>query len=609
MAAIQARTAAGAHRPAWRGNEYIVSAENESGGGDKGRRKLAAIFSADVVGYSRLMGDDDEATLRTLGDYRAAMKERITRHNGRVVDSTGDALLAEFSSAVEAIDSACEIQHEFRRRNSQLADHRKMEFRIGINLGEVIEKEGALYGDGVNVAARLESMSDPGGICISSSVHEQVEGKVGVHFEDTGEHEVKNISRPVHAFRVVPVMMGEATPQTHDLPVKPSIAILPFDNMSGDEEQEYFADGITEDIITQLSRFSNLFVIARNSTFVYKGKATKIQDVAKDLNVHYVVEGSVRRAGKRVRVTVQLIDAATGNHIWAEKYDRDLEDVFDLQDELSQAIVAILPGRMEAADIERINRKPPQNMAAYDYVMRGKIHHHRATRKDNALSLEYLEKAIELDPDYAAAHAWKACVIGQAWSRNFRPDAEELMLGPGEAHLKKAYELDPDDPECHRVLAAMALIRGQFDDMRFHQERGLALNPNYDLIVVQQGELLTWTGAPDEAVEWIERAMKLNPYHPERFWSHLGRALFVGGHYERAIDALRKLSAPDAGQHAFMAAAYAAIGNAAKASHHAAEARRIEADFTVETYVRALPFRDDGDRDRLREHFIAAGLG
>ena len=438
------------------------------------KRKLAAIVAADVVGYSRLMGDDEDATLRTLTEYRAIMAECVDRHDGRIVDAPGDAMLAEFSSPVEALSCAVETQGKLAVRNAQLADHRRMEMRIGINLGDVIEKDGALYGDGVNVAARLESLAEAGGICISAAAYDHVNGKRDFRFEDAGEFEVKNIARPVRVYRVVlgPERGDSATEALAD---RPSIAVLPFVNMSGDPEQEFFVDGLTEDIITELSRFPKLFVIARNSTFTYKGKPTKVQDVGRDLGVTYVVEGSVRRSGNRVRVTVQLIEAESGKHIWAERYDRDLDDIFALQDEMTQAIVAIVPGRVEAAALAIVARKPPENMAAYDFVIRGKILHHRGTPEDNAEGLRLLDKAIQLDPTYAHAHAWKACTLAQSLVRGYQTDAEDQILAQVKEAAARAYQLDENDPECHRLLAAISLTQLDFEKATEHQERALAL--------------------------------------------------------------------------------------------------------------------------------------
>ena len=481
-------------------------------------RKLAAILSADVVGFSRLMGDDEEGTLATLKGHRAELLEpKIADHNGRLVKTTGDGLLIEFASVVDAVRYALEVQQAMAARNGDVAENGRLEFRMGINLGDVIVEGDDLYGDGVNVAARLESLAEPGGICISRAARDQVRDKFPLNFEDLGEQSVKNIARPSRVFRLAieanapsragegaaPAEAGEAAPSL------PSIAVLPFDPMSGDPEQEYFADGVIEDIITELSRFPGLFVIARNSTFTYKGRATKVQDVAADLGVRYVVEGNVRRAGDRVRISVQLIDATTGNHVWAERYDRDVEDIFALQDEIAQTIAATLPGRVEAADVEQAKRKPTENMAAYDYAMRAKIHHHHGTREDNAFAQEMIEKAVELDPQYAHAWAWRACIQGQTFRRGWatREESWDRIV----SSLQMAQSLDDNDSECHRILAAVYLEDKQHDKAWHHQEKALSLTPAYDLVVVQHGELLTWMGRPEEGVEWVEKPYASTP--------------------------------------------------------------------------------------------------
>ncbi|MFQ5954960.1 MAG: adenylate/guanylate cyclase domain-containing protein, partial [Kiloniellales bacterium] len=376
------------------------------------RRRLAAILSADVVGYSRLMGEDEAGTLAALKTHRKEIVDpKIAEHRGRVVKLMGDGMLVEFASAVEATQCAVEIQRAMAQRNAAVPKDRRVEFRIGINLGDIIVDGDDIHGDGVNVAARLEALAEPGGICIPRDLRNQVRDKLSVTFEDMGEVEVKNIARPIRVFRVdhTPLPSRDSQPGAGGtaaaLPDKPSIAVLPFLNMSGDPEQEYFSDGLSEDIITELSRFRHLFVISRNSAFVYKGKSTKARDVAKDLGVQYVVEGSVRKAGNRVRVTAQLIEAEADRHVWAERYDRDLEDIFAVQDEITTAIVATLPGRIEAASQERAERKLPENLAAHEFVMAGKTLHHRSNPKDNEEALRLLDRAIELDPKYAHAHA------------------------------------------------------------------------------------------------------------------------------------------------------------------------------------------------------------
>jgi adenylate cyclase len=577
-------------------------------------RRLAAILAADVVGYSRLMGLDEAGTLARLKAHRLELIDpAIARAKGRLIKTTGDGLLVEFASVVDAMQCAVEIQRSMARRNADLPADSRMLFRIGINLGDVIAENGDIFGDGVNIAARLEERSEPGGICVSHAVREQVGDRLEIEFEDLGQQTLKNIARPTHVFRVsldkapAAVARQEATIAA-SAPKGPSIAVLPFTNMSGDPEQDFFADGLTEDILTQLSRFRGLFVISRNSAFVFKGKAVNIQAVAKELGVQYVLEGSVRKAGNRVRVTVQLIDAATDHQVWAERYDRDLEDIFAIQDEVTSAIVATLPGRLEAASHDRAKRKPTESMAAYECVLAGKILHHRSNIADNAEALRLLDRAVTLDPKYAHAHAWKACTLGQSWVYGWCQDAEAVFKQVVE-ELQTALALDDTDSDVHRILAAVHLAaHHDHDKAMYHQERALVLNPNDDLIVVQQGELLTWLGRADEGIEWIRKAMRLNPYHPERFWNHLGRACYVARRYAEALDAFKHISRPDHAHHAFMAACHGQLGHASEAKAHAAEVLSRTADFSVQGYLNTLHYKQAGDREHHAEGLLKAGL-
>jgi adenylate cyclase len=578
-------------------------------------RRLAAILAADMVGFSRLMEADEAGTLARLKTHRLELIDpAIARNRGRIIKTTGDGLLVEFQSVADAVQSALEIQLRMARRNSDVPASRRIDFRIGINLGDIIIEDDDIFGDGVNVAARLQALAEPGGICVSRAVRDQVADRLEVAFEDLGDQTLKNIARPVCAFRVLqeerPTTFGglsNRVPTAESVAAKPSIAVLPFANMSGDPEQEFFADGLTEDIITELSRFRDLFIISRNSAFVYKGRAVRAQEVAKQLNVQYVVEGSVRKAGSRVRITVQLIDAESDRHVWADRYDRELKDIFALQDEMMAAIVATLPGRIEAASHDRAKRKPTDNMAAYECVLAGKVLHHRSTREDNAEALGMLERALALDPKYAHAHAWRACVLGQSWVHGWCED-RDATWHQAAGELQTALSLDDNDSDVHRILAAMNLVQGNHDKAMYHQERALALNPNNDLIVVQQGEVLTWSGRPEEGIDWIRRAMRLNPCHPERFWNHLGRAYYVAHRYPEAIDAFAHISRQDHTHHAFLAAAYAQMGDATAAAAHAQEVLRLATDFSVVRYLQTLHYKQESDREHHRNGLLEAGL-
>src|SRR6516164_2821286 len=470
-------------------------------------RRLAAVLAADMVGYSRLMEVDERGTLARFKTHRIELIDpAIAKNRGRIIKTTGDGILVEFHSVADAVLCATEIQRRMARRNADVAPAHWIQFRIGINLGDVIVEDVDIFGDGVNVAARLQALAEPGGICVSGAVRDQVGHRLDdIEFEDLGDQSVKNIARPIRVFAVKLEPEPHTAPEGSEVPAgkvttasrKPSIAVLPFANMSGDPEQEFFADGLTEDIITELSRFHELLVISRNSTFVYKGKAVKVQEVAREFDVDYVIEGSVRRVGERVRVTVQLIDAETDRHIWAERYDGELRDIFAIQDEMTRAIVATLPGRVEAARHDRAKRKPTDNMLAYECVLAAKILHHRSTRTDNEEAQRLLDRALALDPNYAHAHAWKACVLGQTWVYDWCTDRDTIFQQIS-AELETTLALDDNDSDVHRILAALNLNRDEHDKAAYHQERALALNPNYDLVVVQQGELLTWLGRPED---------------------------------------------------------------------------------------------------------------
>jgi adenylate cyclase len=573
------------------------------------QRKLAAILSADVEGYSRLMGDDEAATVRTLATCRDLVAGVIAKHRGRIVDMPGDNILAEFASAVDAVEAAAAMQAQLGSCNAQLPEGRRMAFRVGVNLGDVIEEDGRVYGDGVNIAARIEALAEAGGICVSGKVYEEVDRKLDLGFDDLGEIELHNINSRVRVYRVRP--SGEAArPRKALAPrsVKPSIIVLPFVNMSGDTEQEFFADGLTEDVLTDLSRFHELFVISRNTSFKYKGAAVDVRKVARELAVQYVVEGSVRKAGNRVRVSVQLIDAEADAHVWAERYDRELNDIFAIQDEITSAIVSTLAGRVAAAAHDRAERKPTGNMAAYECVLAAKVLHHRSVREDNAKAQQLIARAIELDPSYAHAHAWKACILGQAWTYGWCEDKAAIWIEVAQ-QLEVALSLDDNDSDVHRILAALNIAQNRFEKASYHQQRALDLNPNDDLIVVQQGEIATWLGQPEEGVEWIKKAMRLNPHHPARFWNHLARAFFVARRYGEAAEAAQRIATPDHFHLALLAACFAGMGKKAEAGEQAREVLKRKPGFSVERdFVPTLHYQRESDFAHHRECLRKAGL-
>jgi len=575
---------------------------------ERAQRRLAAILAADVVGYSRLMAEDEAGTLAALKlRRREVLAPLVNQHGGRIFKLMGDGVLVEFPSVVDAVQCAVAVQKEMAGANAVLPANKQVLLRIGVNLGDVMVEGSDLYGDGVNLAARLEGLAEPGGICLSETAHHHVASKLRLGYRDLGEQSVKNFDRPVRVYSVGTEPAPAGSQATAPMRDKPAIVVLPFANMSGDPEQEFFADGLTEDVITELSRFRDLLVISRNTSTRYKGKAVEVKKIARELAVHYLLEGSVRKVGNRVRVTVQLIDAETDRHIWADRYDRELEDIFAIQDEVTSSVVATLSRRVEAATRERAANKPTENMVAYECVLAGKLLHHRSTKEDNVAAMVMLERAIELDPRYAHAHAWAACTLGQAWSNGFCADRDATWNRIIE-ELQTAHALDDNDSDVHRILAAVHLTHNDHDKATYHQDRALALNPNDDLIVVQQGEILTWLGRADEGIDWIKKAMRLNPYHPERYWNHLGRAYFVAHRYSEAVEAVKHITTLDHFHHAFLAAANGQTGNEVEARTHAKEALARKPDFTAADYLSTVHYKRQEDLDHHRASLLKAGL-
>jgi adenylate cyclase len=527
-------------------------------------RKLTAILSADVKGYSRLMGEDEEATIRTLTAYRAVIGRLIQQHRGRVVDSPGDNLLAEFASAVDAVQSAVAIQKELQTRNAELPDQRKMQYRIGINVGDVIVEGDRLYGDGVNIAARLEGLAEPGGICLSGTVYDQVENKLALGYRFLGEQVVKNIAKPVRVYRVKEAE-AIATAQVNreeagarlPLPDKPSILVLPFINMSNDPEQEYFGDGITEDITTDLSKISSLFVISRNSAFTYKGKAAKAQDISREMGVRYVLEGSVRKTGERIRITAQLIDATTDHHLWSERYDRSLKDIFALQDEIVQKIVTTLKLQLTLQEQGVIAHKHTNNLEAYDTFLRGIGYFWRLTKEANAQARQLWEKALALDPQYAEAYAWLGWTYWLEWSWRWSADPQTPRRAL--ALAQQAVALDDFLPGAHSVLSLVYAQIQQYDQALAEGERAIALDPNNADSYAWHAVVLNYAGRSEEAVRMVEQAMRLNPHYPSLYLAHLGVAYGLTGRHAEAVTILKEVirRSPDyLGAHLGLAASY-----------------------------------------------------
>ncbi len=581
------------------------------------KRKLAAILSADVEGYSRLMDDDEEATVRTLTAYRSAINDLVQQYRGRVVDTPGDNILAEFTSVVDAVNCAVEIQHKLAERNTELPYNRKMEFRIGVNLGDVIEEEGRIYGDGINIAARLEGLAEAGGICLSGSVYDSIENKLGLEYEYMGEQKVKNIQKPIRLYRVqmhpkVPVVTNSGEKMALPLPDKPSIAVLPFDNMSGDAEQEYFSDGMTEEIITGLAKIPTLFVIARNSTFTYKGKPVKVQQVGKELGVQYVLEGSVRKAGDRIRVTAQLIDIATGHHLWAERYDRDLKDIFALQDEVAMKILIALQVKLTEGEQVRLRaeKDQPHSLEAYEKVLQGREYLRRYNKDDNTTARQMFEEAIQLDSQYAYAYTMLAWTYAnEIWYD--RPKNPGELLEKATELVQKALALNDSLDFAHSLLGVIYCHQRHFEKAIAAGEQAMALNPNGADIKVYMGMILNFVGKAEEAIRLLQTAIRLNPIPPAFYYLHLGHALILRKRCNEAIVALKKAlerSPNSIFAHYFLAIACALSGREKEATTASADVLRIDPKFSLEYWAKNLPYKNQADLDLCIDALRKAGL-
>ena len=620
------------------------------------KRKLAAILSADAVGYSRLMRDDEEATVRELTAHRVLISVIIDQYGGRVIDSPGDNILAEFASVVDAVKSAIKIQEKIKFRNAVISDNRRMEFRVGVNLGDVIDEGGRIYGDGVNIAARVEGLSEAGGISISGTVYEHIKNKLSLHYHFLGKQNVKNIAEPIQVYRII--MGSETAGKINDEKLsklrrrywvavllavmvlgvvvtagwiytrsgslheekatgangflhtleRASIAVLPFSNLSGDPEQEYFSDGITNDLITDLSKFQDLLVIASNTIFTYKAKPVNVENVGKELGVRYVLEGSVQKAGAKVRVNAQLINTATGYHLWSERYERELKDIFAVQNEIVQTIVGKLAVKIDAEERKRVMHKKTESLEAYDLFLRGIEHLRHLTRSDNRKAREMFEKAIELDPDFASAYVG----LGRTYLNQVSYGWTEFptqALQQAKELAGRALGMEDSNADAYALLGFVYIYLEQYDLAVNQLNRAIELNPNDASALRNRGQVMLWSGKVDDAIHSLENTFRFDPNQSPGGFMSLGLGYYLKGQYNKAIKVLEEgLSLkPDwVGNHIALAATYAQSDRAADATREAQEVLRLDPFFKVDSYGTA--FRNPIDRAKIVEGLRKAGL-
>jgi adenylate cyclase len=622
------------------------------------KRKLTAILSADVKGYSRLMGENEAETVKTLTAYRKIMGELIQQHRGRVIDSPGDNILAEFGSVVDAVQCSVAAQNEFKARNAELPENRRMEFRIGVNLGDVIEEENRIYGDGVNIAARLEALSDPGGICISKTAFDQIETKLPLGYEYLGEQTVKNITKPVGAYRVlleprvtvagtkgkkpqVPVwrrkgvlagavailivLVGLAVwnfywrapkiepasikKMAFPLPDKPSIAVLPFVNMSEDKSQEYFSDGLTDEIITALSKTPQLFVIASNSSFVYKGKPVNIQQVSRELGVKYVLEGSIQKSGDRIRINAQLIDALTGHHLWSERYDRELKDIFVLEDDITMKIITALQVKLTSGEMINVLAKGAKNIDAFTKYLQAVALWTRVTRETNAQAKKLLKEAIALDPEYPGPYIGLAKSYGlDVFLGGTESPAQSIAKAFEFAH--KAISLDNTNGAAYSVLSWLYATQREYEKAIAASERAIALNPNSAESYMRLGLVLSYAGRAEEGIPYMQNALRLNPFPSPNYFLDSANIYRESGHYEKAVEAAKRALQAEPNSplpYVTLAISYIRLEQVEEARAAAAEILRISPKFSLDRFAKVAPYTQKSIQQMV-EDLRKAGL-
>jgi len=589
----------------------------------KPRRKLAAILAADVVGFSKMMGENEDRTLRNLKACRTLTDESVKTHHGRVFGSAGDSIIAEFGSPVDAIVAAVEFQKNLRDRNNEVDAEDQMQFRVGLNMGDVIIEGDNLYGEGVNVAARLESAAEPGGILVSGKFHDEVRRKLELGFESKGAQEMKNIEEPVHTFKV---LLGQEAQADSPAPAsppsvvpsataanapdatneKPRLIVLPFSNLNNVEDNDFLVDGIVEDIITEFSRLNSIEIISRNTAFAFKGKEIDNTQIAADYGIHFIATGSVRSSGNRIRISVELTDPATGSSIWSERYDRTMDDVFEVQDEIVRKVMVALVGKLETASLERAKRKPTESLNSYEYLLRGRDFHHKFSKEGVLSAIEMLDKSIAADPGNAQAYAWKACSIGQGLSKGYIEGDFQEGLEEGKAMIQKALELDENDFECNRLLCEINKFFEDFEQSEFFGKKAYDMNSNDPRVVCAYGELLVLTGRAEEGTELLIKAYELDPVgmgasNADKRLGDVMLGAYVKGDYEQCLEYDRKVGKR---QPIAWAAKIASLSALSQTQEKEAELTKFAAaypDIVLGEEIDKLHFKDAAVKQNMKE--------
>jgi adenylate cyclase len=571
-------------------------------------RKLSTIFASDVVGYSKMMGNNEEKTLEILGERREVIDSAITDYNGIIFGSAGDSVIAEFGSPVKAAECAVQIQGKMKTMNEDIPEDQQMIFRIGINIGDVMVSKDNLFGDAVNVAARLESAAQPSGICVSKTVFDLINQKIRVSFEDAGKLDLKNIVEPIQAYFVIQKKGGVRFNQYEDSPQikvekaeQGSLAVMLFKNLSKDEDQAYFCEGFSEDLITVLSKYSKLLVVSGNASFTYRDKSKSPKEIGKELGVRYILEGSVRKLGQKVRIGAKLISADRENTIWSHNFDFTIDEMFDIQDELVETIVSTIVGHVDDEEVKQLVRVKPENHTAYDLVLQGLEYHRKSnvTLENAKKAVEFFDQAIEVDPNCARAHAWRACSLSNyvGWAPE---EYGEDWIDQCADSVIRSLEIDQNDHEANRIMGAISLVRGDFELARHHQERAMELCPSDAYIMGKNAALLVYLGEPEKALEIVQHAMRINPFCPDDLFVDEGMCYFWLGKYSEAVNCFRKMKTPDRESIFYLTASLSKLGEGIKSAETLKQAFKMT-DLSVEDFLLTQHYQNPELKQELRE--------